>query len=98
MINKQRHECKNTATQSSWYYSDHCILLTGIQNWRLLFDYFSIFVSLKCDEATSYYQGMEEKEATKRGYVLIDNYMVYNFTLGSQGYDGPVWIGYSTHS
>ena len=33
---------------------------------------------------------MDEKEATMRGYVLIDNYMVYNFTLDSQGYDGPV--------
>lgn len=60
--------------------------------------FFSIFVSLKCDEATSSYQGIDEKEATKRGYVLIVNYMVYNFTLDSQGYDGPVWIGYSTHS
>lgn len=60
--------------------------------------FFSIFVSLKCDKATSYYQGVDEKEATMRGYVLIDNYMVYNFTLDSQGYDGPVWIGYSTHS
>lgn len=67
-----------------------------IEGFCLIFFYFC--VSLKCDEATSYYQGMDEKEATKRGYVLIDNYMVYNFTLGSQGYDGPVWIGYSTHS
>lgn len=61
-----------------------------------LFFYFC--VSLKCYEATSYYQGIDKKEATKRGYVLIDNYMVYNFTPDSQGYDGPVWIGYSTHS
>lgn len=67
-----------------------------IEGFCLIFFYFC--VSLKCDEATSYYQGIDKKEATKRGYVLIDNYMVYNFTLDSEGYDGPVWIGYSTHS
>lgn len=46
-------------------------------------------MSLKCDEATSYYQGIDEKEATKRGYVLIDNYMVCNFALDLKGMMAP---------
>ena len=46
-------------------------------------------MSLKCDEATSYYQGIDEKEDTKRGYVLIANHMVYNFALDLNGMITP---------
>lgn len=47
-------------------------------------------MSLKCDKATSYYQGIDEKEDThKRGYVLIANHMVYNFALELKGMITP---------
>lgn len=51
--------------------------------------FFYFCLSLKCDEVTSYYQGIDEKEDTKRGYVLIDNYMVYNFTFDLKGMMAP---------